>query len=53
MIYIAKFEEGVYVLHAFEGETRRPDKGDIDLARSRLGAVLSLGSAAPAQCLNH
>jgi phage-related protein len=36
VIYIAKFEEGVYVLHAFEKKTRRTGKADIDLARSRL-----------------
>jgi phage-related protein len=36
VIYIAKFEEGVYVPHAFEKKTHRTRKADIDLARSRL-----------------
>jgi len=40
VIYVAKFEEGVYVLHAFEKKTRRTANADIDLARSRLRDVL-------------
>jgi phage-related protein len=42
VIYIAKFEEGVYVLHAFEKKTRRTGKADVDLARSRLRDVLGM-----------
>jgi phage-related protein len=42
VIYIAKFEEGVYVLHAFEKTTRRTARTDIDLARSRLRDALDL-----------
>jgi phage-related protein len=34
VIYVAKFEEAVYVLHAFEKKTRKTSKADIDLARS-------------------
>ena len=45
VIYIAKFDEGVYVLHAFEKKTRRTAKGDIDLARSRLRTVLRMRPA--------
>ena len=45
VVYIAKFEEGVYVLHAFEKKTRRTEKGDIDLARSRLRTVLGMRTA--------
>ena len=33
---VAKFEEAVYVLHAFEKKTRKTPKPDLDLARSRL-----------------
>ena len=42
VIYIAKFEEGVYVLHAFEKKTRRTAKAHLDLARSRLRDVLGV-----------
>jgi phage-related protein len=42
VIYIAKFEEGVYVLHAFEKRTRRTAGTDIDLAQSRLRDALAM-----------
>src|SRR6185369_11884512 len=42
VIYIAKFEEGVYVLHAFEKKIRRTAKAHLDLARSRLRDVLGV-----------
>lgn len=35
VIYVAKFEEGVYVLHAFQKTTRKTEQKDIDLARRR------------------
>jgi len=35
VIYVAKFEEAVYVLHAFEKKTRKTSKADITLARAR------------------
>ncbi len=35
VIYVAKFEEAVYVLHAFEKKTRKTSKADIALARAR------------------
>ena len=38
---IAKFLEGVYVLHAFEKRTRRTLKRDVELARDRLRALLT------------
>jgi phage-related protein len=40
VIYIAKFHEGVYVLHAFEKKTRRTARADIDLARARFKDAL-------------
>jgi phage-related protein len=43
---IAKFEEGVYVLHAFEKKTRKTPKADLDVARSRLRELLSRRRAA-------
>ena len=42
VIYIAKFDEGVYVLHAFEKKTRRTARTDIDLARVRLTEALAM-----------
>jgi phage-related protein len=42
VIYIAKFEESVYVLHAFEKKTRRTARADIELARSGLRDALAL-----------
>lgn len=41
LVYVAKLEEAVYVLHAFEKKTRRSRKRDTDLARSRLAIVLA------------
>lgn len=42
VLYVAKFEEAVYVLHAFPKKTRRTLKGDLDLARNRLREVEEL-----------
>jgi len=36
VFYIAKFAEGVYVLHAFEKRTRQTRRADIELAKQRL-----------------
>ncbi|MGA1652331.1 MAG: type II toxin-antitoxin system RelE/ParE family toxin [Burkholderiaceae bacterium] len=35
VIYIAKLEQFVYVLHCFQKKTQRTSKKDIDLAKSR------------------
>lgn len=35
VIYVARLEEAVYVLHAFQKKTRATSKGDIEVARSR------------------
>jgi phage-related protein len=40
VFYIAKFAEGIYVLHAFEKRTRKTPKRDPELARNRLRALL-------------
>ena len=40
MIYIAKFSEAVYVLHAFQKKARKTPKADVDLARTRYRAML-------------
>ncbi len=41
VLYIAKFAEAVYVLHAFEKRTRRTPKPDLALAKQRLRAFTS------------
>ena len=41
VLYIAKFAEAVYILHAFEKRTRRTVKDDLDLARQRLRLLLN------------
>ena len=35
VIYVAKFEDAVYVLHAFQKKTRKTPRADIALAASR------------------
>lgn len=40
LVYVAKFEEAVYVLHAFEKRSRQTTLMDIDLAKARLAEVL-------------
>jgi phage-related protein len=40
VFYVARFAEGVYVLHAFEKRTRKTAKGDIELARERYKDLL-------------
>ncbi len=42
VIYVAKFEEAVYVLHAFEKRSRRTGDADLSLARERLKEVEAL-----------
>ncbi len=41
MFYVAKLPEAVYVLHAFEKKTQKTPIREIDLARTRLAAVLA------------
>ena len=41
VLYIAKFAEAVYVLHAFEKRTRRTPKEDLDVARQRLRLLIN------------
>ena len=39
VIYVAKFEKAVYVLHAFEKKTQKTRQADIDLAQARYKEV--------------
>ncbi len=41
VIYVAKFPERVYVLHAFQKKAQRMPKSDIDLARTRYRALIN------------
>ena len=40
VFYIAKFEESIYVLHAFEKKTQRTSQADLELGRKRLAEVI-------------
>jgi phage-related protein len=40
VLYVAKFAEAVYVLHAFEKRTRRTPHDDLDIARQRLSLLI-------------
>jgi phage-related protein len=35
VFYVAKFDDAVYVLHAFQKKTQQTSQADIDLARKR------------------
>jgi len=39
IIYVAKFSDAVYVLHAFQKKTQKTSQHDIDLARQRYGQI--------------
>ncbi|MBS1825632.1 MAG: type II toxin-antitoxin system RelE/ParE family toxin [Acidobacteria bacterium] len=40
VFYVARFEEAVYVLHAFVKKTRTTRKADIDLGKARYAVML-------------
>ncbi len=40
VMYVAKFEEAVYVLHAFQKKSNKTAQGDKDVAKRRYSAVL-------------
>jgi phage-related protein len=40
MLYVAKFEEAVYLLHVFEKRSQKTAKGDMQLAKSRYTDLL-------------
>jgi phage-related protein len=41
VFYVAKFAEGIYVLHAFEKKTQRTRQADIDIGKEALRAVIA------------
>jgi len=40
VIYVASFEENVYVLHAFQKKTQKTSRQDLDAAKRALNEVL-------------
>ena len=40
VFYVAKFTEGVYVIHAFEKRTRKTPKRELEVARDRFRALV-------------
>ncbi|NDP40499.1 MAG: type II toxin-antitoxin system RelE/ParE family toxin [Rhodoferax sp.] len=40
VVYVAKFENAVYVLHCFQKKTPKTSKRDIELARQRLADLI-------------
>lgn len=40
VIYLARREDAVYVLHAFHKKTRRTPRNDLEIAKRRFGQVL-------------
>jgi phage-related protein len=47
VIYVAKFAEAVYVLHAFGKKSKKTPKADLDLAERRYAQMLALRRAKP------
>jgi len=41
VLYVARFEEAIYVLHAFEKKSRRTPKADVDLAEARYRGLVN------------
>jgi phage-related protein len=41
MLYVAKFEEAIYVLHAFTKKSQKTTGADIEIARGRLRALVA------------
>lgn len=40
VMFVAKFEEAVYVLHSFQKKTNKTSQSDKDIAKRRYAAVL-------------
>ena len=39
IVYVAKFEDAVYVLHSFQKKTQKTNQRDIELARKRFKQI--------------
>ncbi len=40
IVYVAKFDEGVYILHTFAKKTQKTPKKDIEIAKARFQEVM-------------
>ena len=40
VVYVARFEDAVYVLHAFQKKTQRTSQRDIEMAKVRFGEMM-------------
>ena len=40
-MYVAKFEEAIYVLHSFQKKTRKTSRNDVEVAKARYRAVIA------------
>lgn len=40
VMYVARFEEAIYVLHCFQKKTQATSKKDVDLARTRYRSLI-------------
>jgi phage-related protein len=45
VFYVAKFEEAVYVLHAFEKRSRKTSRQDLETGRTRYGHIVAARAA--------
>ncbi|MEO5677808.1 MAG: type II toxin-antitoxin system RelE/ParE family toxin [Usitatibacter sp.] len=41
VMYVAKFEEAIYVLHCFQKSSRQTARTDVEIARARYRAIVS------------
>jgi phage-related protein len=47
VFYVAKFDEAVYVLHAFEKRRQQTSTADLEIGRRRYGEVVARRAAKP------
>lgn len=47
VMYVAKFKEAVFVLHAFQKKTRKTSKKDVQLAKGRYAEMIELRKHQP------
>ena len=41
VMYVAKFEEAIYVLHSFQKSTRKTSRNDVEVAKARYRTVIA------------
>ena len=46
VIYVARFEDAVYVLHAFQKKTQKTSRADLELAKARYRIARELAQGA-------